>query len=91
VTEPTDNSKDNFLHPRGNYHGDFTPEKLAFNANLQEFASRVSILCGLETGGKISADEAYQEIKDLWEEFEYSKTELLDRTPPPAPELPPDE
>lgn len=86
-----DNIKDQFFYPRGSYHGEFTPEALAFNANLQEFANRVSIICGLETGGKISSDEAYQQIKQLWKHLKDSKKEFIDATKPPKPELPPDE
>ncbi|MDJ0518055.1 MAG: hypothetical protein QNJ74_18000 [Trichodesmium sp. MO_231.B1] len=68
--------KDDFLYPRSRYHGDFTPENLVFNANLQEFAQQVSIICGLETGGKISPEEAYFKIKDLWKQLKKSKKNL---------------
>ncbi len=85
-------NKEQFLYPRGRYRGEFTPEHLAFNANLQEFAQRVSLICGLETGGKIPPGQAYKEIKTLWHQLKQSKQALLDeasrRTPP---ELPPDE
>jgi hypothetical protein len=81
-------SKDEFLYPRSSYHGEFTPQNLAFNANLQEFAQRIGILCNLETGGKISSSEAYDEIKGLWKKLKASKSELLDTPPPPTPDLP---
>ena len=68
--------KDDFLYPRSPYHGDFTPENLAFNANLQEFAQRVSLICGLETGGKISPEEAYYQVKALWKQLKKSKQNL---------------
>ncbi|MBL1175611.1 DUF7219 family protein [Pantanalinema sp. GBBB05] len=83
-------NKDNFFYPTARYRGNFTPEQLAFNANLQEFAQRVSLICGLETGGKISSKDAYYEIKQLWEQLRYSKRELLDATAQPRPELPDD-
>ena len=67
---------DDFLYPRSSYQGDFTPENLVFNANLQEFAQRVSLICGLETGGKISSEEAYYKIKDLWKQLKKSKKNL---------------
>jgi hypothetical protein len=79
------------MYPTSRYYGQFTPEQLAFNANLQEFAQRVSLLCSLETGGKISADETYQQIKQLWKELKASKKQLLDRDQDLPPELPPDE
>lgn len=78
-------SKDDFLFPRSKYWGEFTPQHLAFNANLQEFAQRVSFVCNLETGGKISALEAYEEIKSLWKDLKKSKANLLDVEPPELP------
>jgi hypothetical protein len=80
--------KDNFFHPQAKYYGEFTPEQLAFNANLQEFASRVGIVCNLETGGKMSSEDAYAEIKQLWKQLKQSKHELLDAPKPPPPNLP---
>ncbi|NJP10735.1 MAG: hypothetical protein HC866_15695 [Leptolyngbyaceae cyanobacterium RU_5_1] len=65
-----------FLYPRSRYHGQFTPENLVFNANLQEFAQRVTYICNLETGGKISSEEAYRQIKDLYKRLKQSKKEL---------------
>lgn len=83
--------KDNFLYPLGRYRGEFTPEQLAFNANLQEFAQRVSLICGLETGGKIPSKDAYRQIKQLWKDLKRSKKELLDAARPEPPELPNDD
>ncbi|BAU13281.1 hypothetical protein LEP3755_38200 [Leptolyngbya sp. NIES-3755] len=71
--------KEEFFYPTAHYRGEFTPENLAFNANLQEFAQRVSLLCGLETSGKIPPGEAYNQIKALWHELKESKKNLLDR------------
>ncbi|MFB2839281.1 hypothetical protein [Floridanema evergladense] len=68
-------SKD-FLYPRGRYYGKFNPEYLAFDANLQEFAQRISYICALQTNGKISAEEAYQQIKSLWQQLKSSKQQL---------------
>ena len=68
---------EDFLTPRNKYHGEFTPQNLAFNANLQEFAQRVSLICGLETGGKVSSADAYNDIKKLWKELKASKKSLL--------------
>jgi hypothetical protein len=91
VPEDSADNKDQFLYPRSSYYGDFTPENLAFDANLQEFAQRVTILCALETGGKVSPDEAYQEIKVLWKQLQKSKNNLLDAPEPPKPDLPSEE
>ena len=69
---------DDFVMPRSKYRGKFTPQNLAFNANLQEFAQRVSLICGLETGGKVSSAEAYKDIKKLWKDLKASKKNLIE-------------
>ncbi len=69
--------KDKFLNPTSKFRGEFTPQNLAFDANLQEFTNRISIICALETGGKISPNDAYQQIKGLWKQLNESKQHLL--------------
>lgn len=69
-------NKDDFLYPHYPYHGEAKPENIVFNANLQEFAQRVNYICNLETGGKISTEEAYQNIKQLWKELKSSRQGL---------------
>ena len=69
--------KDRFFNPISNFRGEFSPQNLAFNANMQEFTNRISIICALETGGKISSNEAYQQIKDLWIKLDASRQNLL--------------
>ncbi len=69
---PAEPDKEAFIHARSTYRGAFSPQNLVFNANLQEFASRVGIICGLETGGKITSEEAYQQIKQLWKSLKES-------------------
>lgn len=78
--------RDNFLQPRSRYYGEFTPEYLVFNANLQEFAQKVSYICSLETGGKMTPEQAYKEIKMLWKELKKSKKELGIGKPEENPE-----
>lgn len=69
--------KDKFLYPFGKYKGEFTPENLVLNANLQEFAQKVSLICGLEANGKIKPLDAYDKIKELWETLKESKENIL--------------
>jgi hypothetical protein len=88
VTKDKDQIKNEFFYPQSHYHGEFTPEQLAFNANLQEFAQRVSIICSLETGGKIDTEEAYRQIRELWRQLKQSKKALIDSTKPERPDLP---
>ncbi|MEO0373622.1 DUF7219 family protein [Acaryochloris thomasi] len=73
---PRRDDRDRLLYPQSRYQGKFTPENLAFNSNLQEFAQKVSYICALETGGKISPDQAYRDVKALWKELKVSKKEL---------------
>ncbi len=72
----SNNDKHNFLYPRNSYRGEVKPENLVFNANLQEFAQKISYICALETGGKIPPGIAYKRIKSLWKELKQSKKEL---------------
>ena len=70
--------KERFIYPQSRYRGEFTPENLAFNSNLQEFAQRISIICNLETNGKIAPDVAYKQINSLCKELKQSTKEFLD-------------
>ncbi|MEH1765346.1 DUF7219 family protein [Nostoc sp.] len=76
MTESNSQDKNNFLYPRSRYYGKFQPENLVFNANLQEFAQKISYITCLETGGKLSQDEAYEQIKVLWKQLKRSKKQL---------------
>ncbi len=69
-------NQSNLLCARSRYHGNFTPANLAFNANLQEFAERVSLIVGLETGGKLSPQAAYDQIETLRKILDRSKSQL---------------
>ncbi|OUL18636.1 hypothetical protein [Nostoc sp. 106C] len=65
-----------FLYPRDSYYSKFKPDDLVFNNNLQEFSQRVSYICSLQTGGKLSPEEAYQQIHLLWKKLKRTKKEL---------------
>ncbi|MBM5794207.1 MAG: hypothetical protein FJ057_09810 [Cyanobacteria bacterium K_DeepCast_0m_m1_088] len=61
------------------YRGeDWTPERLAFHQNLEQFADRVGLIVGLQGNGKISQEAAYDEIKQLWKSLRGSRSSLLD-------------
>jgi glutathione peroxidase-family protein len=65
-----------FLYPRSRYYGEVKPENLIFNANLQEFAQRVTLISNLETNGKLTPKESFQEIESLWKQLKQSKKQL---------------
>ncbi len=84
MTEYDNSDKENFLYPRSSYYGQFKPEDLVFNANLQEFAQKVGYIVSLQTGGKITSEEAYTQIKQLWKKLKQSKKELGINDKPPT-------
>ncbi|WP_019501918.1 hypothetical protein [Pseudanabaena sp. PCC 6802] len=65
-----------FLNPYHRFYGEFTPENLMFDANLQEFAHRVGIISALEKGGKMSPKESFEQIESLWQKLKLSKHQL---------------
>lgn len=69
-------TKIDFLYPYACYRGEFTPAAFLFNANLQEFAQRVSIICSLQTGGKLSPTEAFQQLESLWHQLQVATEQL---------------
>ncbi len=66
-----------FVNLGNRYYGEFTPANLVFDANLQQFSRRVGLICALENGGKISPQDAFNQISDLWETLESSAYNLL--------------
>ncbi len=68
--------RSDFIYPRSRYHGQWKPENLAFDANLQEFSQKVSYICNLEINGKLPPYEAYKKIKSLWKQLKRSKKQL---------------
>ena len=63
ITERID--KNRFFYPSDRYHGQFQPEYLLFNANLQEFTQRASYIYNLQNTGKISPQEAFKRIEEF--------------------------
>lgn len=73
MTKAETANKNSFIYAQSKYHGKFTPEHLAFNANLQEFAQKLSYISALHTGGKLSSERAYEQLASLWQKVEQSK------------------
>jgi len=60
------------------YHGSqWSPNRLAFHQNLEQFAERVGLIVGLQGNGKISQEDAYRQIRDLLAELKNSRKQLL--------------
>ncbi|WP_218081384.1 DUF7219 family protein [Anthocerotibacter panamensis] len=72
-----DSDKDHFLFPYRSYQGEVNLPNVIFDANLQEFSQRVGMICALENGGKVSPEEAYQMIKELWKKLKLSRQNIL--------------
>ena len=53
-------------------------EEIIFEDNLQEFATRVGFIVGLESnaGNDIDAAEAFKQIRDLYKKLKKSKKNL---------------
>ncbi|WP_413167265.1 hypothetical protein ACL6C3_11280 [Capilliphycus salinus ALCB114379] len=62
-----------FLYPRYKYRGEATPENIAFDGQLQEFAAQVNMIAGLHTGGKLSSQESYQRLKQYWKQVKTAR------------------
>ncbi|MCP9915674.1 hypothetical protein KBZ13_04150 [Cyanobium sp. ATX 6F1] len=66
------------LEGHSGYRGDdWSPERLAFHQNLEQFAERVGLIVGLQGNGKVSQEQAYAEIKAIWNSLKESKNALL--------------
>lgn len=73
MTKAEVKTQNNFIYAQSRYRGKFTPENLAFNANLQEFAQKLSYISALHTGGKLSSETAYEQVESLWQKLQQSK------------------
>jgi hypothetical protein len=66
------------LEAFSSYRGsDWSPERLAFHQNLEQFADRVGLIVGLQANGKISQEHAYDEIRQIWKQLRESHSELI--------------
>ncbi|MEM1355384.1 MAG: hypothetical protein AAGC44_04700 [Planctomycetota bacterium] len=59
-----------------NRHVPGSAEEVIFNDNLQEFAVKIGHICSLETSGKLSPEQAYDQIRGLWKSLKRSKKNL---------------
>lgn len=71
-------NKEQFISPYSKYKGKAKPQHIVFDANLQTFSQKVMIISALENNGKISPNDAYDQLKGLWKKLKASKKHLLD-------------
>lgn len=57
--------------------GHWTPQRAAFHHNLELFAERIGLIVALQSNGKISQEDSYTQIRDLWKTLKESRKELL--------------
>jgi hypothetical protein len=68
------------MEAHGSYRGnDWSPQRLAFHQNLESFAERVGLIVGLQSNGKLSQEQAYAQIRQIWKELKGSKDTLLSK------------
>ena len=58
------------------YHGEFSPQRLVFNANLQEFAHRLNQIVIAQGQGRMTDSDALRQIEQLWQALKRSRTGL---------------
>jgi hypothetical protein len=58
------------------YHGEFSPQCLVFNANLQEFAHQVNQIVVAQGQGHLTDADALRQIEQLWQALKRSRTGL---------------
>ncbi len=73
------------MEAHASYRGnDWSPERLMFHQNLESFAERVGLIVGLQANGKLSQDQAYDQIRVIWKELKDSKGNLINGKGPRA-------
>jgi predicted transcriptional regulator YdeE len=53
------------------------PAESRISPNLEQFADRIGLIVGLQANGKVSQEEAYEQIKELWKTLKISRNDLL--------------
>ena len=73
-SNPWQDPKDRSVYAK--YYGKFSPQHLAFNANLQEFAQQVNQIAAAQGRGQMTTDDALRQIEQLWQSLKQSKAGL---------------
>lgn len=66
------------IEAHSSYRGDdWSPTSLVFHQNLESFAERVGLIVALQSNGKLSQEQAYDQIRKIWKKLSESKKDLL--------------
>jgi hypothetical protein len=73
------------MEAHASYRGnDWSPQRLLFHQNLESFAERVGLIVALQGNGKLSQEQAYDQIRAIWKELKDSKGNLINGKGPAA-------
>ena len=73
------------MEAHSGYRGEgWSPERLIFHQNLESFAERVGLIVGLQANGKLSQEQAYDQIRVIWKDLKDSKANLIEGMGPKA-------
>jgi hypothetical protein len=73
------------MEAHSGYRGEgWSPERLIFHQNLESFAERVGLIVGLQANGKLSQEQAYDQIRVIWKDLKDSKANLIEGKEPKA-------
>ena len=62
-----------FLYPQSPYAENFTSNNFPLDADLSEFCIIICYVCRLESEGKMTHEEAYNQIKNVWHELRHNE------------------
>ncbi len=77
--------KNDVNNPSKRYQNQANSEYLAYLDNLQEFSVQLSYISSLTSVGKLSVDESYTQVKQLWKTLSLSRQQLEFGLPPIDP------
>lgn len=69
-------TENDFLYSRKRYYAQARTEDLIFSSKLKQFSELIYVICALQRYGKMDTEEAYEEIKMLWNSLKRTKIRL---------------
>ena len=69
-------NRSEFIHPHSHFYGKSSPENIKFYNLMEDFVQEASLISNLAGNGKMSLDDAFSEIEELWKQVIKSKEDL---------------